>query len=259
MQAGLLRDYRRSALDLLSPFLHHLHSSFACRPVVAFVLALWHALRSPEFSCSLVRANKVDADSSRIIADISMLLSSTFERTVLISVNPWFKSSVVGLIGICRELSCLVVVSTYGFVRFFELQPCCAAGTTGPLVTRARCVLILQVLPVACSWRTFLAVSPLLAVSCWFHETYISVLSSPSLLAHTDVAVMPDNGADEKVVLPVAFIASCKFGEDGEMGTAAVDVGIPEGSMGLDCGPETIKLNAATIAANKTIIWNGCI
>ena len=23
-------------------------------------------------------------------------------------------------------------------------------------------------------------------------------------------------------------------------------------------GPETIKLNAATIAANKTIIWNGC-
>ena len=95
--------------------------------------------------------------------------------------------------------------------------------------------------------------------SCLFHETYISVLSSPSLLAHTDVAVMPDNEADEKVVLPVAFIASCKFGEDGEMGTAAVDVGIPEGSMGLDCGPETIKLNAATIAANKTIIWNGCI
>ena len=209
MQARLVRDYRRIPLDLLSPFLHHLHSSFARRPVVAFVLALWHALRSPEFSCSLVRANKVDADSSRIIADISMLLSSTFERTVLISVNPWFKSSVVGLIGICRELSCLVVVSTYGFVRFFELQPrrtalaaaasvllqahfdlflllcvlkhlfranelpvgcnilcsCCAAGTTGPLVTRARCVLFLQVLPVACSWRTFLAVSPLLAVS----------------------------------------------------------------------------------------------
>ena len=90
-------------------------------------------------------------------------------------------------------------------------------------------------------------------------EPYISVLSSPSLLAHTDVAVMPDNEADEKVVLPVGFITSCKFGEDGEMGTAAVDVGIPEGSMGLDCGPETIKLNAATIAANKTIIWNGCI
>ena len=90
-------------------------------------------------------------------------------------------------------------------------------------------------------------------------EPYISVLSSPSLLAHTDVAVMPDNEADEKVVLPVGFIPSCKFGEDGEMGTTAVDVGIPEGSMGLDCGPETIKLNAATIAANKTIIWNGCI
>ena len=158
-------------------------------------MALWHALRSPEFSCSLVRANKVDADSSRIIADISMLLSSTFERTVLISVNSWFKSSVVGLIGICRELSCLVVVSTYGFVRFFELQPrrtalaaaasvllqahfdlflplcvlkhlfranelpvgcnilcsCCAAGTTGPLVSsvpvRSACWLCLVACP----------------------------------------------------------------------------------------------------------------
>lgn len=27
--------------------------------------------------------------------------------------------------------------------------------------------------------------------------------------------------------------------------------------MGLDCGPETNKLNAATIARSKTIVWNG--
>ena len=27
--------------------------------------------------------------------------------------------------------------------------------------------------------------------------------------------------------------------------------------MGLDCGPETIKLNDAAIKACKTIIWNG--
>ena len=33
--------------------------------------------------------------------------------------------------------------------------------------------------------------------------------------------------------------------------------GIPEGMMGLDCGPESIKLNAAVIMASKTIIWNG--
>merc|ERR1719197_1713945 len=27
--------------------------------------------------------------------------------------------------------------------------------------------------------------------------------------------------------------------------------------MGLDCGPESIKRNAAAIMASKTIIWNG--
>ncbi len=27
--------------------------------------------------------------------------------------------------------------------------------------------------------------------------------------------------------------------------------------MGLDCGPESIKLNAAQILSAKTIIWNG--
>merc|ERR1712231_45426 len=27
--------------------------------------------------------------------------------------------------------------------------------------------------------------------------------------------------------------------------------------MGLDCGPESVKLNAAAIMSSKTIIWNG--
>ena len=94
---------------------------------------------------------------------------------------------------------------------------------------------------------------------CLFLENLPCSFPAACSFLYIYVAVMPDDEADEKVVLPVAFIASCKFGEDGEMGTAAVDVGIPEGSMGLDCGPETIKLNAAIIAANKTIIWNRCI
>merc|ERR1711920_937579 len=29
------------------------------------------------------------------------------------------------------------------------------------------------------------------------------------------------------------------------------------GYLGLDCGPETNKLNAAAVGASKTIIWNG--
>merc|ERR1712190_567174 len=33
--------------------------------------------------------------------------------------------------------------------------------------------------------------------------------------------------------------------------------GIPDGFMALDCGPESIKKNAAAVKASKTIIWNG--
>ena len=52
-------------------------------------------------------------------------------------------------------------------------------------------------------------------------------------------------------------VASSKFGEDVEVGTAAKKAGIPAGSMGLKCGPKTMTLNAVTIAASKTIISNG--
>lgn len=39
--------------------------------------------------------------------------------------------------------------------------------------------------------------------------------------------------------------------------SAQKETGIPEGFMGLDCGPESNKKNAETIMASKTIIWNG--
>jgi len=60
-----------------------------------------------------------------------------------------------------------------------------------------------------------------------------------------------------EIVLPVDFVVSTKFGEDGEIKQATKAEGVPDGFMGLDCGPESIKLNAATINASKTIIWNG--
>merc|ERR1711979_126316 len=47
------------------------------------------------------------------------------------------------------------------------------------------------------------------------------------------------------------------FGEDGEIKSADAETGIPEGFMGLDCGPKSIERNAAAIAKAKTIIWNG--
>merc|ERR1712008_325610 len=44
---------------------------------------------------------------------------------------------------------------------------------------------------------------------------------------------------------------------DGEIKGSTKAEGIPDGFMGLDCGPESKKLNADAVAASKTIIWNG--
>merc|ERR1712060_810427 len=60
-----------------------------------------------------------------------------------------------------------------------------------------------------------------------------------------------------EIILPVDFTISNKFGEDGEIKSATKAEGIPEGFMGLDCGEESMKLNAEAVAASKTIIWNG--
>merc|ERR1712113_1139369 len=60
-----------------------------------------------------------------------------------------------------------------------------------------------------------------------------------------------------EIVLPVDFVCSSKFGEDGEIKNADLAGGVPEGFMGLDCGPESIKKNAEAVKASKTIIWNG--
>merc|ERR1719191_35070 len=60
-----------------------------------------------------------------------------------------------------------------------------------------------------------------------------------------------------ELVLPVDFVVSSKFGEDGEVKEATKEEGIPEGFMGLDCGPKSKELNKAAVDASKTIIWNG--
>jgi len=60
-----------------------------------------------------------------------------------------------------------------------------------------------------------------------------------------------------EIILPVDFTISSKFGEDGEIKEATKETGIPDGFMGLDCGPKSIELNAAAVKASKTIIWNG--
>jgi len=60
-----------------------------------------------------------------------------------------------------------------------------------------------------------------------------------------------------EIILPVDFVCSSKFGEDGEIKSGDLKTGVPAGFMGLDCGPESIKLNAVAVQKAKTIIWNG--
>ena len=96
--------------------------------------------------------------------------------------------------------------------------------------------------------------------------TFLKVLENmeigSSLFDEEGAKIVPEIMEEAKskgveIILPVDFVTSSKFGEDGEIGAATKAGGVPAGMMGLDCGPESIKLNAAAIMASKTIIWNG--
>jgi len=60
-----------------------------------------------------------------------------------------------------------------------------------------------------------------------------------------------------EIILPVDFVISSKFGEDGEIKEATKETGIPDGFMALDCGPASVELNTKAVMESKTIIWNG--
>jgi phosphoglycerate kinase len=60
-----------------------------------------------------------------------------------------------------------------------------------------------------------------------------------------------------KIVLPVDYITADKFDKNAKTGTATDEEGIPDGWMGLDCGPKSIELFRSTINDAKTILWNG--
>ncbi|MBQ9000382.1 MAG: phosphoglycerate kinase [Eggerthellaceae bacterium] len=59
-----------------------------------------------------------------------------------------------------------------------------------------------------------------------------------------------------KLLLPVDVVCADKFAEDAATKTVAVG-SIPDDMMGLDVGPETVKLYAEAIAEAKTVFWNG--
>lgn len=62
---------------------------------------------------------------------------------------------------------------------------------------------------------------------------------------------------DVKIHLPCDFITAEKFAEDAATGTTTVEAGIPDEWMGLDCGPESVKVFCEAIDRSKLIVWNG--
>lgn len=60
-----------------------------------------------------------------------------------------------------------------------------------------------------------------------------------------------------KIHLPTDFVTAEKFAEDAATGTATVASGIPEEWMGLDCGPESVKVFTEAVNRSKLIVWNG--
>lgn len=57
--------------------------------------------------------------------------------------------------------------------------------------------------------------------------------------------------------LPCDFVTASKFSADAEVGYATKEQGIPEGWMGLDCGPKSNKQFKAAVLKAKTILFNG--
>lgn len=69
------------------------------------------------------------------------------------------------------------------------------------------------------------------------------------------VAKAKKNGVE--LVLPVDFVTADKFDKNANTGVATQEEGIPDGWMGLDAGPKSIKLFQDAVAKAKTIVWNG--
>ncbi|DBB00213.1 TPA: hypothetical protein ACH3X1_014044 [Trebouxia sp. C0004] len=99
----------------------------------------------------------------------------------------------------------------------------------------------------------------------WWHDLHL--LQSPGMSVGSslveedklDLAKKLEASAKEKgveFILPTDVIAADRFDENAE--TQVVAAGdIPDGWMGLDIGPDSLKAFQGALADAKTIIWNG--
>jgi phosphoglycerate kinase len=96
--------------------------------------------------------------------------------------------------------------------------------------------------------------------------TFLKVLHNAniggSLFDEEGAKIVPDimeaaKKNNVEIILPTDFTVSNKFGEDGEIKKATLEEGVPDGFMGLDCGPASNEKNVTAVQESKTIIWNG--
>jgi phosphoglycerate kinase len=64
------------------------------------------------------------------------------------------------------------------------------------------------------------------------------------------------NDNDVKLILPVDTVIADEFKNEANKKTVGAE-SIPDGWMGLDIGPESVKLFSEVIENSKTILWNG--
>jgi len=74
-------------------------------------------------------------------------------------------------------------------------------------------------------------------------------------IVHDLIKKAEKNGV--KLHFPVDFITADRFAEDAAAGQATLQEGIPDGWMGLDCGPLSIEDMKKPVEQAKVIVWNG--
>lgn len=61
----------------------------------------------------------------------------------------------------------------------------------------------------------------------------------------------------EKILLPVDFVAACELSQEASPKNFSIEAGIPQDMQGLDTGPKTLEAWRKNIMTSKTIFWNG--
>lgn len=76
-------------------------------------------------------------------------------------------------------------------------------------------------------------------------------------MIETCAELLKDSSAKgTEFILPIDAVINNAFANEGDIKTSLINE-IPDGYMGLDIGPESIKLFDAKIQDTKTILWNG--